>query len=51
MIQGDSVEYEILKEACDTLGDNLLTAEIGVWQGAGTKLILDTLKDKNHWHI
>ena len=30
MIQGDSTEYEIIKEACATLGDNLLTAEIGV---------------------
>jgi hypothetical protein len=51
MIQGDSTEYEILEEACKTLGNNLFTAEIGVRQGAGTKLILDTLKDKKHWHI
>ena len=49
MIQGDSVEYEILKEACESLtNNNLLTCEIGVRQGAGTKLILDTLKNKNH---
>jgi hypothetical protein len=52
MIQGDSVEYEILKEACDSLeNENLFTCEIGVRQGAGTKLILDSLKHKNHWHI
>ena len=51
MIQGDSTEYEILEEACKTLDNNLFTAEIGVRQGAGTKIILDTLKDKKHWHI
>jgi hypothetical protein len=51
MIQGDSTEYEILEQACKTLGDDLFTAEIGVRQGAGTKIILDTLKDKKHWHI
>jgi len=51
MIQGDGTEYEILKQACETLGDNLLTAEIGVRQGKGSLTILDSLKDKNHWHI
>jgi hypothetical protein len=52
MIKGDSTEYEILKEACESLEDNnLFTIEIGVRQGAGTKIILDTLKDKNHWHL
>ena len=52
MIKGDSTEYEILKEACESLKDNnLFTIEIGVRQGAGTKIILDTLKDKNHWHL
>jgi hypothetical protein len=54
MIQGDSTEYEILEQACESLGDdnNLFTiAEIGVRQGAGTKIILDTLKDKKHWHL
>jgi len=51
MIQGDSTEYEIITEACKTLGDNLLTAEIGVRQGKGTATILETLKDKKHWHI
>ena len=52
MIKGDSTEYEILKEACESLEDNnLFTIEIGVRQGAGTKIILDTLKDKNHWYL
>jgi len=51
MIQGDSTEYEILTQACETLGDNLFTAEIGVREGKGTSTILETLKDKNHWHI
>lgn len=51
MIQGDSTEYEILSQACETLGDNLFTAEIGVREGKGTSTILEALKDKNHWHI
>ena len=52
MIQGDSVEYEIIKEACQSLtNDKLLTCEIGVRQGQGSKIILDELSSKNHWHI
>jgi len=52
MIQGDSTEYEILQEACQTLeGDDLFTAEIGVRQGQGSKIILDELISKKHWHI
>ena len=52
MIAGDSREYEILVEACESLtSDNLLTAEIGVRQGLGSKLILENLKNKKHWHI
>ena len=52
MIAGDSKEYEILIEACKSLtSDNLLTAEIGVRQGLGSKLILENLKHKKHWHI
>jgi hypothetical protein len=48
MIQGDSTEYEILKEACKTLDtDDLFTAEIGVRKGQGSKIILDTLKKKS----
>jgi hypothetical protein len=51
MITGDSAEYELLHEACRTLGDDLFTIEIGVREGAGSKVILDSLKDKKHWHI
>ena len=52
MIKGDSTEYEILKEACKTLNsDDLFTAEIGVRQGQGSKIILDELIFKKHWHI
>ena len=52
MIKGDSTEYEILEEACKALdGDDLLTAEIGVREGKGSKIILDTLSNKKHWHI
>ena len=52
MIEGDSTEYEILKVACQTLeGDDLFTAEIGVRQGQGSKIILDELISKKHWHI
>ena len=44
MIQGDSTEYEILEEACKTLdSDNLFTAEIGVRQGQGSKIILEII--------
>ena len=52
MIQGDSTEYEILEEACKSLeGDDFFTAEIGVREGAGSKIILDSLIFKKHWHI
>jgi hypothetical protein len=52
MIQGDSIEYDMLKLACDSLtGDDLFTCEIGVRQGEGSKIILDAFKNKKHWHI
>ena len=52
MIQGDSMEYEIIKEACNSLeGDDFFTAEIGVRKGKSSKIILDTLVFKKHWHI
>ena len=52
MIGGDSKEYEILIEACESLtSEDLFTVEIGVRQGLGSKLILEYLKHKNHWHI
>ena len=52
MIEGDSREYEIIREACQSLrGDDFFTAEIGVRRGLGSKLILDELIFKKHWHI
>ena len=52
MIRGDSNEYQILAEACQSLeGDDFFTAEIGVREGAGSKIILDSLIFKKHWHI
>ena len=52
MIEGDSKEYEMIREACQTLkGDDLFTAEIGVRRGLGSKLILEELIFKKHWHI
>jgi len=52
MIEGDSEEYNILIEACESLTtDNLLTAEIGVRKGLGSKLILMNLQHKKHWHL
>tara|TARA_R100001591_G_scaffold103242_1_gene110471 strand:+ start:81 stop:659 length:579 start_codon:yes stop_codon:yes gene_type:complete len=52
MIQGDSKEYEIIREACKSLdGDDFFTAEIGVRRGLASKIILDELIFKKHWHI
>jgi len=52
MIGGDSKEYEILIEACKSLkSDNVFTVEIGVRMGLGSKLILENLKHKKHWHL
>ena len=46
-ITGDSTEYKILKDACDRVkGDNLLTCEIGVREGLGSKIILESFKNK-----
>ena len=54
-LTGDSVEYNILKNACSHVkGNIILTCEIGVHEGMGTKIILDAFKDKKdtfHWHI
>ena len=37
MIEGDSKEYEIIREACQSLrGDDFFTAEIGVRRGLGS---------------
>jgi len=52
MIQGDSSEYDLLEGACKLVPwAEVLSAEIGVRQGQGSKIILDSFKDKKHWHI
>ena len=47
MINGDSQEYDLLQEACDMKQvdphqDSIITVEIGVREGLGSKIILDT---------
>ena len=52
MIKGDSIEYDILELACDSLkSKKLFTCEIGVREGEGSKIILEKFKDRDHWHI
>ena len=52
MIGGDSIEYELLEKCCKLIKqDNPFTCEIGVRLGMGSEVILQTLKQKNHWHI
>ena len=52
MIKGDSTEYDLLESACKLVPwPEILTAEIGVRQAQGSKIILDSFKEKNHWHI
>ena len=52
MIGGDSIEYELLEKCCKLIKNpNPLTCEIGVRLGMGSEVILQSLKDKNHWHI
>ena len=48
----DSSEYDLLEGACKLVPwAEVLSAEIGVRQGQGSKIILDSFKDKKHWHI
>ena len=52
MIGGDSIEYELLEKCCKLIkSSDPLTCEIGVRLGMGSEVILQSLKDKNHWHI
>ena len=52
MIGGDSIEYELLEKCCKLIkNSDPLTCEIGVRLGMGSEVILQSLKDKNHWHI
>jgi len=51
-IQGDSSEYDLLVKACSYIKtDNLFTCEIGVREGLGSKIILESFRKKTHWHI
>ena len=45
-IRGDSLEYELLKKWCDNLKltPNIITCEIGVREGLGSKIILECIK-------
>ena len=53
MIRGDSTEYELIQKWCETSpwkGKEFATSlEIGIREGMGTKIILDTFKP--HIHI
>ena len=52
MIEGDSIEYELIERCCNLIkNQNPLTCEVGVRLGKGSEIILKNLKNKNHWHI
>jgi len=48
MIQGDSVEYDMLAHWARECKHNNLSCEIGVREGLGSKIILDNLKPNKH---
>ena len=56
-IKGDSSEYDLLQKWCEetTLTDLVMTCEIGVREGLGSKIIMDTFIDRvpvgNYKHI
>ena len=53
MIKGDSKDYNLLAKWADQLSpkDFYLTVEIGVREGYGSHVIMENLKNKNHFHI
>ena len=59
MIEGDSKDYKLLTQAAERVSklepqQPLLTAEIGVRRGLGTKIILEYTRPKDsglHFHI
>jgi hypothetical protein len=53
MIKGDSSEYKFLATWTKQLKprDFYLTVEIGVREGYSSNIIMEMLKDKNHFHI
>ena len=51
MIRGDSSEYELLKKWCETTPvyfpkERFYSCEIGVREGLGSKIIMDTFKER-----
>jgi hypothetical protein len=48
MIRGDSKEYELLEKWAKTVpltpGQKVITVEIGVREGLGSKIIMDAIK-------
>jgi len=44
MIQGDSVEYELLSKWALECNNRNLSCEIGVREGMGSKVILESLR-------
>ena len=53
MLKGDSKEYNLLAKWADQLSprDFYLSVEIGVREGYGSHVIMENLKNKNHFHI
>lgn len=51
MIQGDSTEYELLEKWARECKQNRLSCEIGVREGLGSKIILDSLNPFQHMGI
>ena len=52
MIEGDSIEYDLLEKVCGLImNDKPFTCEIGVRLGKGSQTILNSLKHKDHWNI
>jgi hypothetical protein len=53
MIRGDSSEYELLKKWCETTPvyspkERFYSCEIGVREGLGSKIIMDTFRERIH---
>jgi len=48
MIQGDSVEYELLSKWALECNNRNLSCEIGVREGMGSKVILESLRPNKH---
>ena len=52
MIEGDSIEYNLIEKVCSLITtEKPFTCEIGVRLGKGSQTILESLKHKDHWHI